>query len=380
MKQSKQSHFPVTAKSDPGMSGKNNEDRFAVSAFQLEGRKSTPVLLTVLSDGIGGHRAGEVASEIAVNSISEKIAQSNGKRPVADLESAVQDASKLIYRSAQSDPNRYGMGATCCCALIIGNQLYTATIGDSRIYLMRGNSIQQLSIDHTWIQEALEYGLIQPEEVKDHPNAHVIRRYLGSPTPPEVDFRMRLNGEKDNAEAAANQGTLLQTGDRILLCSDGLTDLVDDQEILTIFQDNPLDEVPQVLIDLANSRGGHDNITVIGIQVTGINSQRANTAIPWWQVIFGTLGLLAAVALIAFLVWGQARWLNRQPTSTPTFTASPAPTLINSDVELTPDIFPGEVTALPESTAAPLETSVSTLQSPVSATATPWPTNTLVSP
>src|SRR5512133_4281145 len=192
MKRVEKTHLPVAAMTHPGMKGKNNEDRFGVSAFRLKGQPETPVLLAILSDGIGGNRAGEVASEMAVNLISQFIAESDGRNPRQTIEAAIQMASEQIFQQAQQNPEQHGMGATCALAWIAGNQLYTATVGDSRIYLMRDDTIKQLSTDHTWIQEALERGLIQPDEVAGHPNSHVIRRYLGSPTPPEVDFRIRF--------------------------------------------------------------------------------------------------------------------------------------------------------------------------------------------
>ena len=108
------------------------------------------------------------------------------------------------------------MGATCACAWLVGERLYTATVGDSRVYLLRGERIQRVSTDHTWIQEALERGVLRPEQISGHPNAHIIRRYLGSPVAPEVDLRLRVSGEESDEQALANQGTLLLPGDRVL--------------------------------------------------------------------------------------------------------------------------------------------------------------------
>jgi PPM family protein phosphatase len=99
---------------------------------------------------------------------------------------------KKFEKWLESDAARQGMGATCVAALIIGRRLYAVTVGDSRLYLMREGTIRQLSTDHTWIQEALEAGILQPEDANGHPNAHVIRRYLGSPKPPEVDHRIAV--------------------------------------------------------------------------------------------------------------------------------------------------------------------------------------------
>ena len=310
-----QAHLPVIASTHPGMSGKNNEDRFAVTAFQVSESDPTPVLLAVLCDGIGGHRAGEIAAEIAVNVITQRVADSDGSSPVDILFNAIQEASEVIYKSAQVDE----MGATVACAWVHGNQLYTATVGDSRIYLVRGGSIRQLSVDHTWVQEALEMGVLHPNQVNGHPNAHVIRRYLGSPEPPEVDLRMRLARNEADSQAVANQGVQLRPGDRLLLCSDGLTDLVSDSEILAILQRTPLSHAPEALTALANQRGGHDNITIITVQVKGEKESRHHFHFLRQIPLLIVLGLLVAV-LLTYYVMRWVRQLGEQvvPTATPT--------------------------------------------------------------
>ena len=265
------SHVPVAADTNAGMTGKNNEDNFLVSAFKVSEENDARVLCAVLCDGVGGHQAGEIASEIGVNTISKVIAESNGQHIPQVLTTAIEKASEEVVFQAKisinGDDNNYraGMGSTASTAVLIGNRLYTATVGDSRIYLIRRDRIQQLSKDHTWIQDALEIGLITPEQIPGHPNNHVIRRYLGSSALPEVDLRMYLKNDQDDETALANQGTRLQVGDIILLCSDGLSDLVEDGEIHSVIQQNTeqLNEAVQQLITMANDRGGHDNITIV---------------------------------------------------------------------------------------------------------------------
>jgi PPM family protein phosphatase len=323
MIRNEKTHLPVAALTHPGMKGKNNEDRFGVSAFRLKTQPPTPVLLAILSDGIGGHRAGEVASELAVNTIIHYASVSDGKNPPLILEEAITFASQAIYQQAQQNIEQAGMGATCACVWISADRLYTATIGDSRIYLMRGEAIQQISTDHTWIQEALDRGLIQPDQVNGHPNAHVIRRYLGSPTPPEVDFRIRLAG----TEGDLNQGVKLQPGDLLLLCSDGLTDLVANEEILKAFRSATLDDAGQQLVDLANERGGHDNITLVAIQVPEIQETapvktgRRVAALSARSLLAGCLAIIAIAAVIG-AVAGSWLLLSNRDRSTPT--SSPA--------------------------------------------------------
>lgn len=262
MNRSPSTHLTVAALSHAGKSGKNNEDRYTVSSYTDEEGK--PVVFAIVSDGIGGHRAGEVAAELAVNYIVEKVSQSSGKAPSEIMESAIQAASQSIASRSASKPDQQGMGATCACVWVEGDRLYTAYVGDSRIYLIRAGKIQRLTVDHTWVQEAIEKGIIKPEDAHDHPNVHVIRRHLGSVELPEVDFRMRLTDDDGNEQAIKNQGSHLNAGDILLMCTDGLTDLVWDDEIQRVIMTrNSLKSAAEDLVAQANERGGHDNITVI---------------------------------------------------------------------------------------------------------------------
>ena len=257
-------HLHVAAVSHAGMSGKNNEDRYAISSFQLGWDDSRPAVFAMVADGIGGHRAGEIAAELAVNYITAGVAESNAKKPAHILENAIQNASQSIASHSASRADQDGMGATCACVWVIENRLYTAYVGDSRIYLLRGKHIQRLTIDHTWVQEAYEKGIITAEQMRDHPNLHVIRRHLGGVKLPDVDFRLRIDDSETNEESENNQGFHLAPGDTILICSDGLTDLVWDDEILkTIRSKKDMKLAAEALVNMANERGGHDNITVV---------------------------------------------------------------------------------------------------------------------
>ncbi len=385
--------LPVLALTHPGMKGKNNEDNYGVSAFMTGDQPAVPVLLAVLCDGIGGHRAGEVASRMAVDTISNYVAESDGRNPPRILQEAIHQASQLIQAQAQSNSEQQGMGTTCACAWIMGDRLFTATVGDSRIYLMRGNRIIQLSTDHTWIQEALERGLLQPEQAVSHPNAHVIRRYLGSPGLPEVDFRIRLNEKESDSAAVSNQGMQLLPGDRLLICSDGLTDLVQNEEIMGAFLEMPQEEAGQRLIDLANERGGHDNITLIGIHIPPIleETQRIVTAAPRARrsmarsLAWGCLGVVVLGVLAGGFLGGYfLRYLPATPTPRVTLTltipvqatlpARPSGTLPTVTITLPPihSPTPMRTQTLPGATA----TSTPELLPSV----TPWPKNTATQP
>jgi len=371
MKQVRRSYLPVLALTHPGMRGKNNEDRYGVSAFRLDDADRTPALLAVLCDGIGGHRAGEVAAEIAVNRISAAVANSGEHlEPVQVLQSAVQSASQAIYEQAQSNHHQEGMGATCACVFIIGRRMYLTNVGDSRVYLLRGGEIHQLTTDHTWIQEAIEKGVLTPEQVEGHPNTHVIRRFLGSPQPPEADLRIHLTGLESDQAARVNQGMQLKDNDLLLLCSDGLTDLVTDDELAGTLARMPLQEAAESLIQLANNRGGHDNITLVCINVPRTPPRRRSPA-PW--ALLG-LSIILVVGLTVG-VWASGLFEN-QPQ--PTLTQTPT-------IHVTLALPAGQPTqtspaVLPTSTFPPLPTS-QVISSPnlpavTGPTLTPWPTNT----
>ncbi|HJW90043.1 MAG TPA: PP2C family serine/threonine-protein phosphatase, partial [Anaerolineales bacterium] len=262
-------HLLVAAITHPGMRRRENEDRYAVSAYQISHDDPTPSLLAVIADGVGGHRAGEVAAELAVEIVSQVVAAGDAGHPLSTLQDAFLQAGQAIYAQSMSDPDRQGMSTTCVCAWVIGDRLFISSVGDSRIYLERGSKIHRLTTDHTWVQEALDSGALTPEQARNHPNAHVIRRHLGSQAPVVPDLRLRLSQSETDAQAEANQGTPLLPGDNLLLCSDGLTDLVADGEILAALAKGDLQEAVQELVNLANARGGHDNLTLIGIQGPG---------------------------------------------------------------------------------------------------------------
>lgn len=346
MNLAEKAHLPFAAHTDPGKKGKNNEDNFSVSAFELENKDHSPVLLAVLSDGIGGHRAGEVASMIAVHKVSEFVSRSDGDNPQNMLREAIGKASDEIFEQAQGAPERSGMGATCSCIYICNNRLYTATVGDSRIYLIRNGAIQQISIDHTWIQEALDGGLIRPDQVVGHPNAHVIRRYLGGPKVPNVDLRMRLSNTDNDHQAEANQGIKLHAGDFVLTCSDGLTDLVKAPEILSLILSKPdLNEAVHALVDLANERGGHDNITVVLIKIPPAYQLPAKSADFPLFVWLGCAGIAVFLAGTLFFAFWFRKNINDWFTS-------PAPTLTQT--------FSPLLTQTPTTTITPTAASTST--------------------
>jgi PPM family protein phosphatase len=357
MIKTEKSHLTISAASHPGMKGKQNEDRYRVTHFVTESKDKTPSTFAVLCDGIGGHRAGEVAAEMGVSIITETIAASNTSQPLKTMTQAIIRASEEIYAASKTDHGRSGMGTTCACVWVIDNRLYTANLGDSRIYLLRDGHFLQLSTDHTWIQEALDAGIISEGEGSNHPNAHVIRRYLGSKKTPEPDFRLWVFDGENDADARSNQGMRLKSGDILMVCSDGLTDLVSDKEIRDVILNYPLPEVPDILIDMANRRGGHDNTTVLLMQTPPkiIKGKKRR-----W--VLGCLALLVIASLITTALLLGLRWWGRRMDQ--------------------PEPKPSITLTLPASTQTTLPTSTSTLQptegiTPPQPSITPWPTDTL---
>jgi hypothetical protein len=283
---------------------------------------------------------------------------------------------------AESDDEKRGMGATCACAWIIDNRLYAAYVGDSRMYLIRGKRITQLSIDHTWIQEALDAGVLKPDKIKGHPNAHVIRRFLGSSDPVLPDTRLYLEKNQSDEQAEANQGLIINPGDQLILCSDGLTDLVSEDEIQTAFATKDQETAISELIELANQRGGHDNITIVALRMP-ITVQEKAAAAPApvkrsWNPTLTCLTVGAILGVLLVLLGAAYIYFRQPPSSTPTPVSSSTSLSSPPAIILTEAPLPTETSlsfdATPTFTLAPPTSTPST--TPVEATLTPWHTNT----
>jgi len=211
-----------------------------------------------VADGMGGHAAGEVASRLAVEAFSREMERLSGA-PAPDgtleerLRRAAATANRAILDAARADPATEGMGTTLTAvALAPGRDAFAGVhIGDSRAYLFRDGTLRQLTTDHTWVQQQVDAGKLSPLEARRHPYASVLTRALGLAANPEFDT---FGGD-------------LRPGDMLLLCSDGLTGMVEDDELAFILaKDSSLEAHVQELIDAANRNGGFDNITVILIR------------------------------------------------------------------------------------------------------------------
>jgi PPM family protein phosphatase len=373
----KLSHLAVAVQSHVGMKRRENEDRFAIAAYRISQSDPTPSLVAIVADGVGGHRAGEIAAQLAVDVILKTLASSEGEHPVLSLQAAFEEANQAINNLSIANPAYSGMSTTVACAWVIGDHLFIASVGDSRIYLLRGESILQLSTDHTWVQEAVDSGVLTLEEAREHPNAHVIRRHLGSQDGVIPDMRLRQLVEGSVSNTVANQGMRLLAGDGLLLCSDGLTDLVQDAEILAGFREQPFEAALSRLVALANARGGHDNITLVGMQMPMMSAASPMELLGRKKPLRYLVFVIFFVVLVGALISSYFLSRNEQatPTITPTSLLAPVlPSVVptaNSPLDLTPTFtITGAITPFPQITQT------ERVGTPVLATYTPWPTST----
>jgi protein phosphatase len=305
------SHLHTAAGTHPGETGKNNEDSYFLGSFRLE-RDHRPAMLAIVADGIGGHHGGEVASQLAIDVVVGMLTAFTGREPVSHLRAAITQASRQVLRMAQDNPALEGMGSTITVAWVLGDRLYGASVGDSRMYLLDHRGLHQLTIDHTWVQEALDHDVISPEEALDHPHAHILRRYIGGLLEVEPDLRLRLAPEEEDAQSLANQGLRLRPGWQLLLCSDGLTDLVRASEIESALRSEAPDQAVQSLIELARKRGGHDNITVLVLEMPKpAAAPHPSPRLGWWLALLISIPLLVVLTGLALAVLTLLGWLPR---------------------------------------------------------------------
>jgi protein phosphatase len=227
--------------SDTGRRRRRNEDNYVVA----------PPLFAV-ADGMGGAQAGEVASRLAASALEG--GDSNGLDGPERIDSLIQEANRRIYDRASTDPTASGMGTTMTVALVEGMTVAIGHVGDSRAYLVRGERMEQLTEDHSLVNELLKTGKLSAEEAQVHPQRSVITRAVG--TDPDVDV------DRFTIEAGE--------GDVFLICSDGLSDMVSDEEILELVHGNreDLDQAVKALVKAANRGGGEDNITAIAFRIS----------------------------------------------------------------------------------------------------------------
>jgi serine/threonine protein phosphatase PrpC len=242
------------AVTDVGRKRKGNEDSLFVNPEQK---------LYVVADGMGGHAAGEVASKVAVDSINEFVCLTSGDEDITwpfgldqtisfdgnRLKSAIQYANRKVLEATRERKEYLGMATTVVALLVDGTVGNLAHVGDSRGYLVRNAELRQLTNDHSWVNEQIEMGAISPDQARSHPLRNVVTRALGGKPELQVDLQVHK----------------IELGDTLLLCSDGLTTMLPDDEITRVIRESgpDIEKTAQALVDEANERGGEDNITVL---------------------------------------------------------------------------------------------------------------------
>ena len=386
-------NFEVATLSDTGRARPHNEDYVDYSVPQDPHLMDTKGGLYLVADGMGGHQAGEVASRQAIKLVIDQYYSDSTHDVGTSLVRAYKAANRMIYDEAQSDPAKAGMGTTLVAAAIVGRTVYVASVGDSRAYLIGQNQIAQITEDHSWVQEQIRAGLLTREQARSHPQRNVVTRALGSKPSVEVDL---FEGQ-------------LADGDVLLLCSDGMSGLVEDWEIEAIVREQPAQDAARTLVAKANERGGMDNITVLIVDTrkekatavaappTTSEGRKAFAKIP---VLVGAAAvviilLVAGLLLVPRLLKGQetvtatagivsaTAGLDTSPVSTPT--PSPSPSTVSSAQTETPTA-PPTVTLIPTRTPTLIPATAqpgSTPRPPVASTGTAipaLPTAQLVAP
>jgi PPM family protein phosphatase len=251
----------VAARTDVGMIRSGNEDSFFAHATPQAG-------LFIVADGMGGHAAGEVASEMAVQIVARELS------PIADLHGdgvrdkvslALREANRAIFERTLAESDKQGMGTTASVLMLSGKRYLIGQVGDSRIYMLRDGGLKQLTKDHSYVQEQVDAGLLTPEQARYHPYSNVITRCVGA-------------GESIEPDTFAGE---VKPGDVFLVASDGLTGMVDDRRLQQLLLSRATARrVVDALIAEANYRGGLDNITAIVVQVQKVEATQDEGEAP----------------------------------------------------------------------------------------------------
>ncbi len=235
------------AKTDVGIKRNVNQDSIFVSDMRLG---SLPNLY-IVADGMGGELAGDYASAKCVETIIDSIKASTEKETVRIIEQAIQKANSIIFTESKSDSTKAGMGTTLVLATVIDNHLFVANVGDSRLYVATASKIKQITKDHSVVAELVRTGELDEDDARTDKRKNMITRAVGAESSITPDyFDVALKGRE-----------------HILLCSDGLTNMVSDKDIFSILkEDSPIENRAAKLIELANNSGGKDNISVIIVE------------------------------------------------------------------------------------------------------------------
>ena len=222
-------------------------------------------MLALIADGMGGHNAGDVASQTAIETISRFFYAKSGDRHKV-LEKAFFKANRMVYRQASRDSSLKGMGTTCSGIAVAGGLAYCAHVGDSRVYLIRKKAIYQMTEDHSLVMEMVKQGFIDRGQANHHEDKNIVSRAIGTHRSVKID--------------TWNSPFPVMAGDRFLLCTDGLTDLVSDSEMNAVIQDVSNKEACENLAALAMERNGQDNITVVLVIIQSNAKTFSTTGLP----------------------------------------------------------------------------------------------------
>lgn len=235
--------FSIT---DTGIAREMNQDYY----FSSDGPVGNLPNLYIVADGMGGHKAGDYASRYTIERIVASVMRSGLQEPVAIIKGAIRKANELLVDESKEDESKRGMGTTVVIATIEEDKMVVANVGDSRLYVV-GSSMRQVTRDHSLVNEMVRLGEINAAEARIHPDKNIITRAIGASAQVEADF---FEVE-------------LERTDQILMCTDGLTNMVRDEEIFRIMNGKEtLEEKAEILVKTANANGGRDNITVMIIR------------------------------------------------------------------------------------------------------------------
>lgn len=253
----------VANATDIGCARETNEDYFCYFEPDLDEEFARKGRLAVVADGMGGAEGGEIASRLAAHAVRDSYAAAAAADPEANLIAGFSAAQDAIAGCSRERPELRGMGTTCTAVAIVGRKAYFAHVGDSRLYLLHGGSIFQLTHDHTAVNRLVEAGVITPEEAANHPEQHVLTRALGA--------------NSELATDVAQAPIPLEAGDVLVLCTDGLWNMVSNEELHSVIRNTNLQTACRRLIELAKQRHGTDNITVQLLKLNGAAGKEPTT-------------------------------------------------------------------------------------------------------
>jgi serine/threonine protein phosphatase PrpC len=318
-----QSLYLISTASHGGKGGQVNEDRFRVENFFLDEAHKRTACFAVLADGLGAQRAGQVAAELAVDAIAAFVGHSDASQPSGILQAALVHANRVLAQRAESRPEWEGMGSTCLCAWVVGDRLYAASLGSSRLYLLRGRHLQLLNVLRPLTGEISVEA--KPKRGRKNNEGDPLRGYLGSKAQLEIDLKLDWDARKPTIH---NQGLRLLPNDRLLLCSDGLGEALKDSEVVEILGERSAEEAASALVDFGLEKGTAHNMTAVVIAMPPGRPPLAPVAFNWRRALV-TMVMFAALVVLGLLswyVWLKSLQIGSPPEPTPIHTLTPIPT------------------------------------------------------